>query len=154
MTSINSEILAALIFLVFGAGAVVIGWGYGFGSLNALGAGAMPILAGGGLCALGIAQLVRAIAGQRAGELVADAFSRAELRPVLLVLGAILAFGLLIYPLGLIPALAALVIISWFADSAGRHWELAAVMLIVIAFIIAIFYFGLGIPFRLFAWRF
>lgn len=154
MTSINSELLAALIFLVFGAGAIVLGWGYGFGTLNALGAGAMPVLAGAGLCALGLAQLARTIKRQRAGEKFAAAFARAELRPVLLVLGAILAFGLLIYPLGLIPALVALVVLSWFADRTGRHWELAVVMLLVVAFMLAIFHFGLGIPFRMFAWRF
>lgn len=152
--SINSEVLAALIFLIFGAGAAIIGWGYGFGTLNALGAGAMPMLAGGGLFALGLAQLARTIAGQRAGEQFARAFVRSELRPLVMVLGAILAFGLLIYPLGLIPALVALVAISWFADSAGRHWALGILMLCVIAFIVAIFYFGLGLPFRLFAWRF
>ena len=152
--TINSEILAALIFLVFGAGAAIIGLGYGFGTMNALGAGALPVIAGGGLCALGLAQLVRAIAGQRQGERFANAFARAELRPLLLVLGAILAFGLLIYPLGLIPALAALVVISWFGDKAGRSWELAVLMIVVVAFIVGIFYFGLGIPFRLFAWRF
>lgn len=152
--TINSEILAALIFLVFGACAAVIGWGYGFGTMNALGAGALPVLSGCGLCALGFAQLIRAISGQRTGERLAKAFAWADLRPLLLVLGAILAFGLLIYPLGLIPALAALVAISWFADSDGRHWELAILLLIVTAFIIAIFHIGLGIPFRMFAWRF
>jgi hypothetical protein len=152
--TMNSEILAALIFLVFGAGTAVIGVGYGFGTMTALGAGAMPVLAGGGLCALGLVQLARAIVGQRAGEHFANAFARAELRPLLLVLCSILSFGLLVYPLGLVPALAALVGISWFADTAGRRRELAVVMLAVIAFIIAIFYLGLGIPFRLFAWRF
>src|SRR5690606_4420904 len=103
MTSINSEILAALIFMVFGAGAAVIGWGYGFGTMTALGAGALPVLAGGGLFALGLAQLARAVVGQRAGEPVARAFARSDLRPLVFVLASILAFGFLIYPFGLIP---------------------------------------------------
>lgn len=152
--TLNSELLTALIFLVFGAVAVFYGWGYGFGSPSALGSGAMPILAGGGLCILGVAQLLRTSAAHRAGERLASAFPRGEIRPLLVILAAILAFGLLIDPVGLVPALAALVGISWFAESGGRWREMVGVLLVVIALIIAIFYFGLGIPFRLFAWRF
>jgi hypothetical protein len=55
---------------------------------------------------------------------------------------------------GLIPALTALIAISWFAETGGRWRELALVLLAVVTLIVAIFYFGLGIPFRLVAWRF
>ena len=152
--TLNSELLTAMIFLVFGAVAVFIGWGYGFGSASALGSGAMPMLAGGGLVVLGMVQLLRTNAAHRAGERLLSAFPRSELRPLLVILAAILAFGLLIDGLGLIPALAALVTISWFAEAGGRKREMLVVLLVVIAMIVAIFYFGLGIPFRLFAWRF
>ena len=152
--TINSELLTALIFLFFGAVAVIVGWGYGFGTMAALGPGAMPVLVGAALCALGIAQLVRTTIAERAGQRLASAFARAELRPLLFVLGAVLAFGLLIDPLGLVPALVALVAIGWFAEKGGRIPEIALVMLAVVILIVAIFYFGLGIPFRLVAWRF
>lgn len=152
--TLNSELLTALIFLVFGAVAVFVGWGYGFGSPSALGSGAMPVLAGGGLFVLGVAQLLRTSAAHRAGERLLTAFPRSELRPLLVILAAILAFGLLIDRVGLVPALIALVGISWFAEIGGRKREMLAVLLVVIAMIIAIFYFGLGIPFRLFSWRF
>lgn len=152
--TLNSEILAAVIFLAFGILAVAVGWGYGFGTMAALGSGAMPVLVGVGLCALGVAQLLRTQMAARTGQRFASAFARSELRPLLLVLGAILAFGLLIEPLGLVPALAALVAVSWFAEKGGRRWEVIAVLLVVVALIVAIFHLGLGIPFRLFAWRF
>ena len=152
--TLNSELLTALIFLAFGAVAVFIGWGYGFGSASALGSGAMPVLAGGGLVILGVAQLLRTTAAHRAGERLLSAFPRAELRPLLVILAAILAFGLLIDRVGLIPSLVALVGISWFAETGGRKREMLTVLLVVIAMIIAIFYFGLGIPFRLVSWRF
>ena len=71
-----------------------------------------------------------------------------------MILAAILAFGLLIDHVGLLPSLAALVGISWFADSGGRKREMLAVLVAVVVLIVAIFYFGLGIPFRLVAWRF
>ncbi|MDF2799757.1 MAG: tripartite tricarboxylate transporter TctB family protein, partial [Devosia sp.] len=55
---------------------------------------------------------------------------------------------------GLLPALAALVGISWFAESGGSKRELLAVIVCVGVLLVAIFYFGLGIPFRLVSWRF
>lgn len=152
--TIHSDLLAALIFLVFGTLALVVGYGYGFGTPAALGSGAMPMLVGAGLCAMGLVQLVQTRAARHTGQQVASAFSRREIRPLLFILCAILAFGLLIDHLGLLPSLAALVGISWFADEGGRKLELLAVLVVVAALIVAIFYFGLGIPFRLVAWRF
>jgi len=152
--TIHSDLLAALIFLGFGILAIVVGYGYGFGSLAALGSGAMPILVGAGLCIMGVAQLMQTAAARQAGERFVSAFPRHELRPLLLILGSILAFGLLIDRLGLLPALGALVGISWFAESGGSKRELLAVMVCVGVLLVAIFYFGLGIPFRLVSWRF
>jgi hypothetical protein len=147
--TINSETLAALIFLVFGAAATIIGWGYGLGTPGALGSGAVPVLAGGVLCLLGLVQLARAL---RAGAKLASAFARAELRPLILILGAVAVFGLLIGPFGLIPALVTLVIIAWFAQPGGRMVELIVILLVTLVLNIGIFHWGLGIPFRLFAW--
>lgn len=151
--TISSEVLAGLIFLVFGAVAVVVGWGYGVGNVTQLGSGAMPVLVGGALCVLGTAQLLRALIAEGAGARVESAFKRGEVRPLLFVLGAVLAFGLLAIPLGLVPALAVLILTGWFAESGPRQrWELPAVLLAVSLLVVLIFHFGLGIPFRLFAW--
>lgn len=152
--TLNSELLTALIFLVFGAVAVFVRWGYGFGSASALGSGAMPVLCGAGLCVLGALQLLRTRAAHQAGERLLSAFPRSEMRPLLIILAAILAFGLMINRVGLIPALVALVAISWFAESGGRKREMLAVLVVVAVMIVAIFNLGLGIPFRLVSWRF
>ena len=152
--TLNSELVTALIFLVFGAVAFAMGWGYGFGTPAALGSGAMPMLAGGGLCLLGMIQMLRTSAARRAGERLLSAFPHSEMRPLLIILAAVSAFGLMIEPLGLIPALAALVAIAWFAEAGGRKREMLVVLAVVIVLIVAIFYFGLGIPFRLVGgWR-
>jgi hypothetical protein len=152
--TIHSDLLAALLFLVFGTVAIIMGYGYGFGTLAALGSGAMPMLVGAGLCAMGLIQLVQTHVARRAGQQFVSAFSRRERRPLLLILAAILAFGLAIDRLGLLPALAALVGVSWFADDGGRKRELLAVLVSVAVLLVAIFHYGLGIPFRLVAWRF
>lgn len=145
----NAETLAAVIFLVFGAITVVLGIGYGTGSAGALGPGALPVVAGGGLILLGFLQLARAL---RAAPSAPRAFARAELRPLLVILAAVAAFGLLIAPFGLIPALTVLVLIAWFAHGSGKPVELAVIVIVTLALNLAIFHWGLGIPFRLFAW--
>jgi hypothetical protein len=146
---IDSEKLAAFIFLAFGLAAVVMGFGHGFGTLRALGGGAMPVLAGTALCTLGAVQLFRAL---KVGGKLQSAFLRAELRPLLLILAAVLAFATLILPTGLIPALTALIGISWFAETGGRRFEVLGALVVVIVIMIAIFNFGLGLHIRLFAW--
>ena len=152
--TIDSELLAAVIFLVLGGIAVAFGWTYGFGTFAALGSGAMPVLVGIGLCAMGLVQLLRAITARRSPQSLAAAFPRTELRPLLVILSAVLAFGLLIDRLGLLPSLAALVCIGWFADSNGGHRQLLPVLVLIAILIVAIFYYGLGVPFRLLSWRF
>lgn len=150
--TIDSDRLAGLLFLLIGFAAMAFGWSYGLGTMNQLGSGAMPAMVGATLCALGIAQLLRT-AG-RGKEPLTPAFARAELRPLLLILGAVLAFALLVLPTGVVPALAALIAIAWFAQAGGTRWELAGAMAVVIMVIIAIFKYGLGLPLRLFAWGF
>ena len=151
--TIHADLLAALIFLIFGAIAVFMGWGYGFGTFSSLGSGAMPVLVGAGLMLMGMAQLAQTAAARRAGARFASAFPASEGRPLILILLSVLAFGLLVDRVGVLPALAALVGISWMADRGGRRRELIAVLAIVAILIVGIFYFGLGIPLRLVTWR-
>jgi hypothetical protein len=145
----NTETLAAVIFLLFGAITVALGVGYGMGTAGALGPGALPVLAGGLLVLLGLLQLARAL---RAAAPAPRAFAQAELRPLLVILAAVAAFGLMIAPFGLIPALTALVLIAWFAQGGGRPVELAVILAVTLVLNLAIFHWGLGIPFRLFTW--
>lgn len=148
--NITSDMLAAVIFIIFGIAAIALGWGYGFGSMSQMGTGAMPVLAGIALSLLGLVQFANAARTAADGEGQAPAFFRAELRPLLLILGAVFAFAVLIRPAGLIPALTALVVIAWFAQKGGRRWEIAGALVGVILLMIAIFKYGLGLPLRLF----
>ena len=151
--TIDSDRLAGLLFVVIGVATVMLGWSYGLGTMNQLGSGAIPVLAGSALAALGGAQLLRA-RDRKGQKTTAPAFSRTELRPLLLILGAVLAFAVLILPTGLVPALAMLITIAWFAQKGGAGWEIAGAMAVVILVIVAIFKYGLGLPLRLFAWGF
>ena len=151
---VGSDALAGIIFIVFGIGTMALGWGYGLGTMNQPGSGAMPVMAGAALALLGMAQMlkVRMEAGDTA--LRKPAFSVSEIRPLLVILAAVFAFATLILPTGLIPALIALIAIAWFAQKGGARWELFGAMILVVVVITAIFKFGLGLPLRLFAWGF
>ncbi len=148
--TINSEVLAAALFLVFGLATVILGWNYDVGDISHPGAGAIPVLAGLALCLLGVVQFLNATRAARGGEILPRAFSRSEVRPLLLILSAVFAFAFLVTRAGLVPALAALTFIAWFAQKGGRRWEIFGAMITAIVFMIAIFKYGLGIPLRLF----
>jgi len=148
--TINSEMLAAVLFIVFGIVAVFLGSAYGFDILSQPGAGAVPVLAGVALFLLGIAQFLNAIRAARGGEILPAAFASGEFRPLLLILLAIFAFAVMVVPLGLVPALAALTFIAWFAQKGGRRWEIAGAMVTTIVLMVAIFKYGLGLQLRLF----
>ncbi|WEX10920.1 tripartite tricarboxylate transporter TctB family protein [Chelativorans sp. AA-79] len=150
--TVSSNTLAGAIFLFFGMATVIVGWGYGLGTMTQLGSGALPVVAGGALSALGVVQLLSAV--RSAASAAVPAFSRFELRPLLSILGAVLAFAVLILPTGLVPALVALVAIGWFAQKGGAKWEIAGAMIVVIVLVTAIFKYGLGLPLRLFVWGF
>ena len=149
--TMDADRLAALIFLVFGLTAVVMGFDLGVGRPQEFGVGAMPLLAGAALCILGAVQLFRSF--KTAGTLP-NPFLRAEIRPLLLIMAAVFAFATLILPMGLIPALTALIGIAWFAKKGGKKFEVLAALVVVIVMMIAIFNFGLGLPIRLFSWGF
>lgn len=153
-TRINSEMLAAAIFIGFGLIAVGLGSTYGFGSMQQMGTGAMPVIVGAALVLMGIAQALNAQRSAKAGTAHPRAFHRTELRPLLLILAAVFAFAALILPTGLIPALTALVLIAWFAQKGGTRFEILAALVTVILLMIVIFKFGLGLPLRLFAFGF
>ena len=70
-------------------------------------------------------------------------------RPLLTVLAGILVFGLALEPAGLAVAVAALVIVSGFADPELRFREALGIALFLIVFSIGIFVSLLGLPLNL-----
>ncbi len=147
----HADHAVGILFIAVGGIAVYLGVGYGFGSLAEMGPGALPLLLGATLSAFGVALLLQTRLAD-AGRTAIALMPREEIRPFLAILAALLAFGLLIDRVGLIPSLIALVSIGWLADSRGRLKELPFLLLVIAAIVVAIFYFGLGIPFRLFDW--
>src|SRR5262249_42726409 len=116
------------------------------GTLNQMGPGLLPraLAVITGLC--GIALVVQSF---RTGATPMD---RWALRGPICILGAAVAFGLMIRPMGLAVAGPVAVILSGFASNETKLVETAAFGVIMTAFCIGLFKMALGLPIPLAPW--
>ncbi|MDZ4290801.1 MAG: tripartite tricarboxylate transporter TctB family protein [Hydrogenophaga sp.] len=143
----NRDALAGLLFMALGAIGFVVALSYPFGSLQEMGPGFFPRVLGVMLVGFGIATLIK---GLRSGERVDGAWSWL---PLLLLAASLIAFGWLMEHFGLLPALVVLIVTS---ARAGREfrWKEAAVLTVVLCVMaVAIFVWGLGLPYDLFSFE-
>jgi hypothetical protein len=99
---------SGVLFAAFGLAFVVFSRQYEMGTAARMGPAFFPMVLGGLLLFLGIGIAIKALTARtNDGDITPFHF-----RPLLLVLGAVVAFGLLLQPAGLLVAIAALVIIS------------------------------------------
>jgi len=138
---VGKDFFAGLVFLGFGAGAILIARGYPMGGAMRMGPGYFPTVLGGLLVLLGLVLVARAF-WLRDEPVEAWAF-----RPLLLVHGAVVAFALTVRPLGLVVATLALVGLSRLGGWDFRVLEVAALFLFLAALAIGLFVYGLGLPF-------
>ena len=115
------------------------------GSLARMGPGMFPAALGVILVALGL--LIALPAFFRSGEV-----PEVDLRTMLAVSGAMLAFALLVAPFGLVPAIAALVAVASLADGKLRLVGVLAVAAGLSLASVLIFRVGLGLQLQPFAW--
>ncbi|CAH1662287.1 MULTISPECIES: tripartite tricarboxylate transporter TctB family protein [unclassified Chelatococcus] len=140
--SINrpKDLILGLIFLVVGLTGILIARGYPFGTTRIMGPGFFPIMLGGGLVGLAAVLLVRSTLGPR------DSLLSIAIRPLALILGGTLLFGLLIRPAGLIISIILMVVVGTAADRQLKLHQtllLAAILAGASAFV---FVYALGQP--------
>lgn len=104
------DVLAGVAFVIIGGAALAIGADYRTGTLLSMGPGYFPRVVSGLLLLLGILILLIGLRGRRAEP---EAW---QIRPSLLVLGGIVAFGLSLERLGLVVAVTLLAVISALAE--------------------------------------
>jgi hypothetical protein len=127
----------------FGVLALWIAQDYPGGTARRMGPGYFPSLLGYGLCVIGALLLVHGLLrDERAVEAVSA-------RPFL-VLVAVVIFALLLQPAGLAAATTALILISAFANREFRLLETLVSAAVLVAFSVAVFIFGLGLPISIF----
>src|SRR5262245_5936825 len=135
--NLNRDLVAGLMFAAFGVAGWWIASDYPRGTALRMGPGYMPVMLCWGLMLIGGAIAMRG--ALRAGAKLAGW----QLRPLLLVLLAIVAFALLIEPLGLALATLAIVIIGAAGGREFRPIEVVALALGLAAGAVALFAYGL-----------
>jgi hypothetical protein len=131
---------SGLLFIAFGCAGLWIGRNYPVGTLVRMGPGFFPLTMC--LALLGIGAFVLARSLVVAGE----PLERTAVWPQILILVAIVAFGLLIERIGLAVAVMAVAVVSGIAAQGLRWFELVALALSMSAISVALFVYLLGQP--------
>ena len=144
----NRDFLAGLLFLALGAGGFAVALSYPFGNVQQMGPGFFPRVLGAILAGLGVVTMIR---GLRSGEPVHGAWGWF---PLAVLSAAMIAFGWLMERVGMVPSVAVLVVASAFAGREFRWGEAALLAVAMSLLAVAIFTWGLGLPYELFAFEF
>jgi uncharacterized membrane protein len=139
----KKDFWAGIMFLGIGAGAIIGARNYPFGTTLRMGPGYFPTMLGWILVAFGLYVMVR---GLRSDEKIRSNWS---IRALIVLPISMVLFGVLMEVAGFIPAMAALIFI---AVASGREFKFMEVLLLTIflgAMSIAMFIWGLGLPYPL-----
>jgi hypothetical protein len=131
---------SGVMFAAFGLGFVVFARQYDMGTAARMGPAFFPTVLGGLLLLLGVVVSIKGLTVPTNDGKVA----RFHFKPLILVLGAVVAFGLLLRPAGLLVSIAALVVIS---SLGGDEFKLRDVLLLTVGLailVLIVFIYGLA----------
>ena len=131
---------AGLVFVAIGGGFILLSHRYRLGDLHRMGPAMFPTLVGALLAALG------AVIAFRSFVLVGAAVPRFYARPIGLSLLAIVLFGIALQWLGLVAAVAVVVLVGAQASREVRPLETLALAAVMIVFSVSVFVWLLGLP--------
>jgi hypothetical protein len=130
---------AGVLFAAFGAASILISSSYPVGTAARMGPGYFPRALGILLLTLAALLVVRSFA------LRGRPLGMRNLKPLLIVLGSVLVFGLAAPRLGVAIATVLLVFLSSTADREFRWQEAIASAVVLAVFTLAVFIYGLGL---------
>jgi len=139
----NKNFLAGLLLIGFGALGFYMALDYPFGSTLRMGPGYFPRVLGGILMAFGVAVAIRAVMTVEKVE------GRWGWKPLAFLVASLLAFGWTMDRYGLIPALVVMFVVSARAGHEFKLTEVAVLTVAMTAFAVAVFVYGLGMPYQL-----
>ena len=131
---------SGVMFAAFGLGFVVFARQYDMGTAARMGPAFFPTMLGGLLLLLGVVVSIKGLTVPTNDGKVAQF----HFKPLVLVLGAVVAFGLLLRPAGLLVSIAALVVIS---SLGGDEFRLRDVLLLTVGLailVLVVFIYGLS----------
>jgi hypothetical protein len=129
-----------IIFLVISLILLMVTKAYPFGSARQMGPGFFPIVLSALLGFLSLLLVARSFAGNY------EPVDGIAIRPLVLVLGGSLLFGLLLRPAGLIIAIVALVALGAAASKESKVLQTCILTAVLAAGSLIIFVYGLGQP--------
>jgi putative tricarboxylic transport membrane protein len=131
---------AGLFFVAIALGFIGLSYPYGIGNMHRMGPALFPTLVGALLVVLGLLIALRAFAVD------GPPLPRFHARPIVVSLIAIALFGVALAHGGLIAAVAVLVVVSAGASRESKPLETIGLVLLLIAFSVAVFVWLLGLP--------
>lgn len=131
---------AGILFVAFGCAGLWFGRSYAVGTLSRMGPGFFPMAMSIALIGIGAFILARSLI------VSGEPIERIAFLPQLLILAAIVVFGLLIERVGLAASVIAVAVISGIAAQGLRWFELAALALAMSALSVVLFVNLLGQP--------
>ncbi len=141
----NKDVWAGAMLIVTGTTAIVVASNYTFGTSLRMGPGYFPSVLGGLLILFG---LYLVAVGLKRNEKIEGSWS---LRALVVLPLSLVLFGLLMEHAGFVPALMVLIVGSALASSEFKLVEVLALAAGLTAFAVALFIYGLGLPYPLFA---
>jgi hypothetical protein len=142
----QEDFWSGVMFIGFGVLAIVVSRDYPMGSALRMGPGYFPTYLG------AISVVIGAVMTVKAYWVEGEDLGRWGWRPLLWLSAAFAAFGLLIEGAGFVLALLALIVASSLAGRDTRPLELLILITALIAGSVALFVYGLELPYRLFPW--
>ena len=130
---------AGVLYIAFGLATVLIALNYSAGTAGRMGPGYFPRWLGSLMILLGAVLSVRAL------RIEGSRISLGSPKPVVVVLGSVVLFGLTVPFLGMAVATVLLVVASSAASSEFRWKEAVIASLAVAAFAVGVFAYGLGV---------
>jgi hypothetical protein len=137
------DLYSGLIFVAFGALFALIARNYPMGTALRMGPAYFPTILGSLLIVLGV------IIAARSAVVKADTVEPIGFRELGLILGALVLFGLLLDHVGMVISTVLLIFVGALGGHEFRTKEVAILAAILTALAVGVFYFGLGLPFRL-----
>jgi hypothetical protein len=129
-----------IIFLFFGIAAVYIGLDYPMGSAGRMGPAYFPTVLGALLAVIGLIGVIRSFVH------VGEAVGKFYIREIVLILSAVLLFGVLMRGAGLVPAVLVLVLMSAYASPKFTWGSTLLIAAGLAAFSVVVFVKLLGLP--------
>lgn len=139
----SQDFLAGLMFTGVGLFGLYLTSEHELGTAARMGPGYFPTGVNGGLTLLGLTIMAKAFVA------VSESFRGIEWRPFLFIIGATVIFALLVDRIGLLVSIGALVVLCRLAEKPFKPAEVLLLAAGLAVASIAIFYYGLALPFRI-----